>query len=107
MAELRKEINSDDFGDARVMGFGWDNDGKDIWIQFQLANTKIVKLCFVWTTELLINMDFGDYFGMPLAFGAKFNRIEGDGWNVEIAFGVCPDGLISFRCNDILTSELD
>ena len=89
------------FGDAQITGLGWTETGEDFWIQLNLSNNKKLKLLFVWVTNLLIDLDFKEYFGMPLVFDTSFEHVENKFWEISIILGAAPEGEIKFECNDI------
>lgn len=89
------------FGDAQISGLGWTETGEDFWIQLNLSDNKTIKLLFVWVTNLLIDLDFKEYFGMPLIFDTSFEHVENRVWEINIILGAAPEGKIKFECNDI------
>ena len=106
MEDSIKNMIKDGFGDALISGFGWEETGEDFWIQFILSNNKIIKLLFVWVTNLLIDLDFKEYSGMPLIFNTSFKHIENKFWEINIIVGAAPEGKIKFECNDIRLVQL-
>lgn len=101
MENLLNNIIKHGLGDAQISGFGWTESGEDLWIQFILSDNTIIKLLFVWVTNLSINLDFKDYFGMPLILDTTFKHIENKFWGININFDAAPEGKIKFECNDI------
>lgn len=101
MDKIIKDIIKDGLSDSELKGFGWSENGENLWIKLSLADNKTVTLIFIWATSLSVKIDFGEYFGMPLIFESKFTVIDGSFWNVEIIFGAAPEGMITFKCNDI------
>jgi len=96
-----KSFTKYNFEDSQIMTIGWDKSGDNLWIQFILADEKEVKLSFIWTTELVIDVTFNEYSGMPLVFNTTFEHINDEFWIVEIIFGAAPEGKMMFKCNEI------
>lgn len=101
MEESLKNIVKNGLGDARISGLGWTESEEDFWIQFNLPDDTIIKLLFVWVTNLLIDLNFKEYFGMPLIFETRFEKNENNIWEINIILGAAPEGKIKFECNDI------
>jgi hypothetical protein len=94
----------DRLGDYRIESMGWAADGNDFLITLVSADREDkVGLRFIWATKICIQMDFGEYSGMPLLFGAEAVP-TGNGYRVEFQCGVAPEGGLSLLCNDIQRS---
>ncbi len=101
MEDKLQYIINDGLGDSQITEFGWSLSGEDLWIKLLLPDGTFLKITFIWVTSLLIDMNFGEYFGTPLVYSTKFTNIDQKRWHVKIELGVSPEGQISFECNDI------
>lgn len=105
MSKIITDIVHKGLSDSELKGFGWSKNGEDLWLKFSLADDTTVTILFTWVTSLLINVDFGNYFGMPLVFESHFNTMDDMSWEVEIIFGAAPEGKIKFNCNNITLGD--
>ena len=94
-------------GDYRLLTISWVYGGENLIAFLSKASSGLVlRLAFVWATEVHIELDFGESFGEPLLFDATFTPTEGGSWNVNLDFAGAPRGSLSLSCNDILVKTL-
>ncbi len=102
-AAVRK-IFDQGLGDARVRSISWQGD--DFMIELALpparAEQPSLFLCFRNSSQIRIDMDFGEYIEAPLLFGAEAELIDNRGWSIRFEFGGAPDGEISFQCTEVI-----
>ncbi len=101
MEDVIKNLINNGLVDAHLSAMGWTDSGEDIWIQFNLSDDTTVKLLFIWATGLLVDMNFGEYFGMPLILSTNFTHVDNKSWEINIILGAAPEGEIKFNCNYI------
>ncbi len=78
-----EEFVASGMGDWSVMGLAWPNDDD---LEITLVSTKRVrfKLTCVNVSELVVNLDYGEYVGQSLLFGAHLSKLAqacAFGWN--------------------------
>lgn len=94
-------------GDYRLLTMAWVNNGENLVLVLSKASIDwLVKLTFVWATQMRLDLDFGEMFSEPLLYEASFTQIETGGWIVKLDFAGAPTGFLSLACNDILVHSV-
>jgi len=95
-------------GDYRVITMSWTTGGENfVVVLSQPASEWVLKLVFVWATQLLVRLDFGESFGEPLLFETSFNKSQGGTWEAKFDFAGAPNGGLSLCCNEIIVQSLE
>jgi len=100
-----RQILERGLGDERVRSISWAND--DLLVDLALPSRPERNLClrFVAIARLRIDLDYGEYVGLPLLFSAEAHELEPGRWKILFEFGAAPDGKIEFECEGISESE--
>jgi len=94
-------------GDYRLLTMAWVNNGENLVVFLSKVNTDwVLKIIFVWATQVRLDLDFGEMFGEPLLFEASFTLVEAGRWSVRLDFAGAPAGLLTLACNDILVKSV-
>ena len=97
------EFNLLPLGDARLIGLEWGDDG-DVRLSLWPAGTesdKLIVLLCRWSTDVRINLDFGNLSGPPLLWEAHLAVLETKRWRLVLDFGGSPSGAIELECNGV------
>jgi hypothetical protein len=93
-------------GDYRVQAIEWSSEGNDLILRLvppEDTDAPSTTVRFVWATKVQLNVDFGDYSGLPLIFGATVSKDAPDkSLAINIAFGAAPEGFISLLCANVV-----
>jgi len=91
--------------DANLISFEWDNNGRDLILNWARNKKPIGVLTCTWVRELKINIVMGENAGgNPLVWNAEMKGISGTKW--ILSFDFAAQGVIEFTCNEIfLTVE--
>ena len=89
-------------GDHRLSRLGWSPNGEDLRLTFQKPGGGQVIVTASWATEIRIDIDFGEYSGMPLVFESHVDHTERRGLHFRVEFGAAPEGYISCRCTSLV-----
>jgi hypothetical protein len=103
MSWTLNELEKMGLGDFRLCSIAWSSSERDLLLVFDPPGTNAgqIALTFAWATDVEMKMGFGSYFGKPLVFEARFDRIGRHSYRVQIDFGGAPDGYIALSCNGI------
>lgn len=98
-----EDILQSGLGDASLGALVWEGDDLIITLELPYSDPRreCLSLCFAYTSNLRVDIDFRDYVGLPLLFEATFTRQASNRWEVVLNFGAAPEGSITFKCNDI------
>jgi len=108
MSEKSKTLLEKGFADFRVKVIEWSDDGENLKITLRRPGTSPgspTTVTFVWATEVVINLDFSPYSGLPLVFLSKFESLPENRWSCLFLFDGAPDGEIRCECNEIEISS--
>jgi hypothetical protein len=106
MADLLDQIIETGLGDYRLLSLGWTGDC-DLECCFEPPGTHgLLRLRFIWSMQVRIELDFGPYSGMPLLWESEIalDR-ENKLYRVRLDFGGAPEGTITLTCNEIHAHE--
>src|SRR5687767_10900417 len=96
-----QDLLEEGLGDYFLIGFRWVNEGRNLILDFDSPDDEAFSLKFVWVSRLEIDMEFGEFGGVPLLWESKFQRQENKSWLVDLDFGGAPKGGIQFNCDDV------
>lgn len=95
------------WSDATMLGFGWDNDGKDLLLDMLfLSGVGRRGVRFTWAHSLKMDLSFGDHQGgSPMLWSAVFERQSKDSCHASLDFASA--GIITFLFKELLWMEPD
>jgi hypothetical protein len=85
-------------GDARVRSISWDNNDVVFDLLCSAAPQLPRKLRLRAVSRVRIDMDFGDYVGLPLVYSGAVRGLDRGHWAVQIDFGAAPEGGFACEC---------
>ena len=88
-------------GDSSIHSLSWDANEEDFHIQLDIPSEGLLRLTFVWATNLLVDLRFGQYSGYPLLHKATLTQHSQDRWSVAMYFGGAPNGQLTLECTAI------
>lgn len=100
------------FHDSELHSIGWENAGEDLALLLTWYPPKDStiscpgeptesRLCGRSVTDLVIDLQYGDFVGTPSIYQLNVARLPTGRWKVIVDFIASPDGIISFECDDV------
>jgi len=94
------DVAKSSWSDANLTGLKWENDGRDLILNWARNGKSIGVLKCTWARKLKINITMGENEGgYLLTWGANINSVSDTGW--ILSFDFASKGEIELTCNEI------
>jgi hypothetical protein len=89
-------------GDATLVSFAWEREGRDVAIQLNLASGVLFGCAFTWVDRLRIHIKQRDSgSSQPFAWEGTATQLPSGRIQVQLDFA--GQGSVSLECNEIMT----
>ena len=107
MDQQLKQLLDDGLGDFRLQALQWSDNGEDLKLTLRHPGPSdaVLVIRLVWVTRLALSLDFGEYAGFPLVWGASLQPLPQNRWAIQIQFSAAPEGSLACECNEIRLDE--
>lgn len=84
--------------DARLLGIGWEEGGRDLVLRLALGDGRHARLRCLWTSELRIDLSWKAlHGGFPLAWECRCEAFDSR-WRISVVYP--PNGYLEWICNE-------